>query len=96
MPHFGQDIFFAAEKAAEKPAKYQDSLIELKDTKKETLAIFSDNQVDVLVGLTRGPAWEIDYAEGDSGAIKRAKSFGNGGYAAISGLPHITLSLIHI
>ena len=40
MPHFGQDIFFAAEKAAEKPAKYQDSLIELKDTKKETLAIF--------------------------------------------------------
>ena len=96
MPHFGQDIFFAAEKAGEKPAKYQDSLIELKDTKKETLAIFSDNQVDVLVGLTRGPAWEIDYAEGDSGAIKRAKSFGNGGYAAISGLPHITIPAYQI
>jgi Asp-tRNA(Asn)/Glu-tRNA(Gln) amidotransferase A subunit family amidase len=96
MPHFGQDIFFAAEKAGEKPAKYQDSLIELKDTKKETLAIFSDNQVDVLVGLTRGPAWEIDYAGGDSEAIKRAKSFGNGGYAAISGLPHITIPAYQI
>ena len=96
MPHFEQDIFFAAEKAAQKPAKYQDSLIELKDTKKETFAIFSDNQVDVLVGLTRGPAWEIDYAEGDSGAIKRAKSFGNGGYAAISGLPHITIPAYQI
>ena len=96
MPHFGQDIFFAAEKAGGKPAKYQDSLIELKDTKKETLAIFSDNQVDVLVGLTRGPAWEIDYAGGDSEAIKRAKSFGNGGYAAISGLPHITIPAYQI
>ena len=96
MPHFEQDIFLAAEKAAKNPAKYQDSLIELKDTKKQTLAIFSDNQVDVLVGLTRGPAWEIDYAGGDSKAIKRAKRFGNGGYAAISGLPHITIPAYQI
>ena len=30
------------------------------------------------------------------GAIKRAKSFGNGGYAAISGLPHITIPAYQI
>ena len=49
-----------------------------------------------MIGLTRGPAWEINYEGGDSKAIDRSKSFGNGGFAAISGLPHLTIPFFTI
>ena len=49
-----------------------------------------------MIGLTRGPAWKINYEGGDSAAIDRSRSFGNGGFAAISGLPHLTIPFFKI
>ena len=54
------------------------------------------SEVDAFIGLTRGPAWKIDYEGGDGAAIDNGVSFGNGGYAAFGGLPHITIPYFKI
>ena len=46
-----------------------------------------------LIGLTRGPAWKIDSENGDNGALENYPSWGNGGFAAMAGTPHITIPL---
>jgi len=52
--------------------------------------------IDAFIGLTRGPAWKIDYEGGDGAAVQEVPSFGNGGYAAFGGLPHITIPYFEI
>ena len=36
-------------------------------------------KIDAFIGLTRGPAWKINYEGGDEAAIADGLSFGNGG-----------------
>ena len=91
MPFFGQDIFLASIDASRDEERYRESLEIINEVKKETLELFEKYNLDAMVGLTRGPAWQINYDGGDSAAIDRSKSFGSGGYAAISGLPHLTI-----
>ncbi len=47
------------------------------------------NELDAFVGLTRGPAWQIDYFAGDDAAVSKVPRFGSGQFAAITGMPHI-------
>lgn len=91
MPYFGQEIFEQAILVQNEEVAYQAALQAIEEVREETLALMDDNDLDGFIGLTRGPAWQIDYVGGDDAAAKRAPQFGNGHFAAISGLPHITL-----
>ena len=96
MPYFGQDILIASLEASKDEERYQRSIKRTKEVKDQTLNIFNKYNLDAMIGLTRGPAWKINYEGGDSKAIDRSKSFGNGGFAAISGLPHLTIPFFTI
>lgn len=96
MPYFGQDILIASLEASKDEERYQRSIKKTKEAKDQTLNIFNKYNLDAMIGLTRGPAWKINYEGGDSKAIDRSKSFGNGGFAAISGLPHLTIPFFTI
>ena len=91
MPFFGQEIFYASLEAAEKHNEYVSAKNVLKKVTNQTIALMDEYKIDAFIGLTRGPAWKIDYEGGDGAAIADGLSFGNGGYAAFGGLPHITI-----
>ena len=90
MPHFGQDILYLSSESRN-IFRYWFSKWKLKNSYRDTLDILEQNKLDAFIGLTRGPAWRIDYIGGDSAAIKKTIRFGNGGYAAHTGMPHITI-----
>ena len=58
--------------------------------------LLSKYKLDAFIGLTRNPAWTIDYVGGDNAAMENQMSFGNGAYAAIAGYPHLTVPLASI
>ena len=90
MPHFNQDILYLSSKS-ENIFHYWFSKWKLRNSYRDTLDILEQNELDAFIGLTRGPAWRIDYIGGDSAAIEETTRFGNGGYAAHTGMPHITI-----
>ena len=96
MPYFGQDILIASLEASKNEERYIDAIKKTKEVKNQTLTLFEKYDLDAMIGLTRGPAWKINYEGGDSAAIDRSRSFGNGGFAAISGLPHLTIPFFKI
>ena len=96
MPHFGQEIFLQSLAAAGKSRQYSQALTDIEKTRRATLRLFQANELDGLVGLTRGPAWKIDYVGGDDRAAGAVPDFGNGGFAAILGMPHITIPAFQI
>ena len=96
MPYFGQDILIASLEASKDEERYKTAIKRTKAIKDQTLDLFNKYDLDAMIGLTRGPAWKINYDGGDSVAIDRSKSFGNGGFAAISGLPHLTIPFFQI
>jgi len=96
MPYFGQEIFYASLEASEKHKEYLKAKETLKVVTKETLDLINKYDLDAFIGLTRGPAWKIDYEGGDGVAAQEVLSFGNGGYAAFGGLPHITIPYFEI
>ena len=90
MPHFNQDILYLSSKS-KNIFHYWFSKWKLRNSYRDTLDILEQNALDAFIGLTRGPAWRIDYIGGDSAAIEETTRFGNGGYAAHTGMPHITI-----
>ena len=96
MPFFGQEIFYASLEAAERHNEYVSAKNVLKKITNQTIALMDEYKIDAFIGLTRGPAWKIDYEGGDGAAIADGLSFGNGGYAAFGGLPHITIPYFKI
>ena len=96
MPFFGQEIFYASLDAAKKHDEYLSAKNVLKKVTNQTIALMDEYKIDAFIGLTRGPAWKIDYEGGDGAAIADGLSFGNGGYAAFGGLPHITIPYFKI
>jgi len=96
MPYFGQDILIASLEASKDEESYKIAIKNTREVKGQTLDLFKKYDLDAMIGLTRGPAWKINYDGGDSAAIDRSKSFGNGGFAAISGLPHLTIPFFEI
>ena len=96
MPFFDQGIFYSSLELSEKHERYKKALQVLKETKNQSLNILNEYKLDAFVGLTRGPAWRIDYNGGDMVAAEEVPSFGSGGFAAIAGLPHITIPFFQI
>ena len=93
MPFFKQEIFEASIEASLDDDKYKAVLVTLETVKGDFDRLLDKYNLDAFVGLTRNPAWLIDYKNGDGGAMEGQRSWGNGGFAAIAGYPHITLPL---
>lgn len=93
MKWFGQEIFETAEKTTglEDPVYLE----ALKNSKKLTRGegidkLMDEHQLDALIAPTNGPAWTIDWVNGDH--------FGGGSsdVAAISGYPNITVPVGYV
>lgn len=88
LRHFDQSIFEASHALELSESDY----LAIRDrghkaTREDGLDnVFKQHGLDVLIGITGGPAWKIDYINGDS-------FFGPGmaGYPAIGGHPHVTV-----
>jgi len=95
MPYFGQDIFY---KSVESTSylKYLWSKYKLNKSYKSTKDLLEKYDLDAFIGLTRGPAWKINYDGGDYVAMDDSPQFGSGGYAAHNGMPHITIPYFEI
>ena len=94
LAHFDQDIFLLSEQTKGQKEKYLNALKITKSVSTEHIDnLLNTNELDAIVGLTMGPAWEIDYEGGDQAAAKNQLSWGMGGYAAMAGYPHITIPL---
>ena len=95
MPYFGQDIFY---KSVESTSylKYLWSKYKLNKSYKSTKDLIEKYDLDAFIGLTRGPAWKINYDGGDYVAMNDTPQFGSGGYAAHNGMPHITIPYFKI
>ena len=95
MPYFGQDIFY---KSVESTSylKYLWSKYKLNKSYKSTKDLIEKYDLDAFIGLTRGPAWKINYDGGDYVAMNDEPQFGSGGYAAHNGMPHITIPYFEI
>jgi amidase len=90
MPLFGQELFIDAEKKGPltTPAyrKARDACIRL--SRKDGIdATMSKHRLDAIVAPTQGPAWLIDWVNGDS------SSGGCSTPAAVSGYPHVTVPM---
>ena len=94
MEYFDQSIFEASLEASANHAKYDESLEKVLSISRNFIESTIDEQnLSALIGLTRGPAWKIDLENGDNGALENYPSWGNGGFAAMAGTPHITIPL---
>jgi amidase len=90
MPWFGQEIFEKAE--AKGDLTTEEYLTALKDSKKyagkEGIdAVIEENNLDAIIAQTNGPAWTIDWVNGDH------FSGGSSSPAAISGYPNVTVPM---
>lgn len=90
LRHFDQSIFLKALKLPDTEEEYrQKRLATQKAMREDGLdRLFAEHELDAIVGITVGPAWMIDWVNGDGW-------FGSGmaGQAAVAGNPHITLPL---
>jgi amidase len=90
MPHFTQDLMEQAQATAglRDPA-YRQALARAKRLagKQGIDALLKRHQLDALIAPTTGPAWPIDYANGD--VIEGSASTP----AAVAGYPHLTVPM---
>ena len=96
MPFFQQEIFEKSLQTTGKEEEYQRALKMVDRVRLEFNNLLLKYELDGFIGLTRNPAWAIDYAGGDNTAMANQISFGNGAYAAIAGYPHLTIPLASI
>lgn len=88
MPWFGQEIFLDSEKKGPLTEKaYLDALAASKRLAREEGidAVVKEHKVDAIIAPTAGPAWVIDWVNGDH------DSGGCSTPAAVAGYPHITV-----
>ncbi len=89
MPYFGQDLMIAAEAKGPLTSRQYRGLVSRLERMARQEGIdrtMAARKLDALVAPTGGPAWLIDYKNGDR--------FGGGGSsapAAIAGYPHVTV-----
>ena len=96
MPHFEQEIFYKSMSTLDKDDEYLKALEMVARVRNEFDELLKINDLDSFVGLTRNPAWRIDYEGGDDAAMASQVSYGNGAYAAIAGYPHLAIPLASI
>jgi amidase len=90
MPWFGQDIFrLAQEKGDLTTEEYRKALAESKRlAQAEGIdKVMKEHNLDAIIAPTNGPAWTIDWVNGDH------FSGGSSSYPAIAGYPNITLPM---
>lgn len=87
MPFFGHDTMIKANAKGDlSESAYLEALAASKRISQGALdAAFEQHRLDALIGVSNGPAWMIDHANGDNFQI------GSSSYAAISGYPNITV-----
>ena len=95
MPYFGQDIFYNSIESTSY-LKYFWSKYKINQSYKSTKDLIDKYDIDAFIGLTRGPAWKINYDGGDYVAMSNSLEFSSGGYAAHNGMPHITIPYFEI
>jgi amidase/aspartyl-tRNA(Asn)/glutamyl-tRNA(Gln) amidotransferase subunit A len=93
MPYFAQELFEMAESKGDLNEKiYLDALKKAKNESqnKGIDLLIKKYALDLIIAPTTGPAWKIDWINGDhySGASSSA--------AAISGYPHITVPMGYV
>ncbi|WP_448568210.1 amidase [Thalassotalea ganghwensis] len=93
MPYFNQEIFEMAQAKGDLTSK--EYLTALKQAKQASQAdgidkLLAEHKLDLLIAPTTGPAWKIDWVNGDHylGAASSA--------AAVAGYPHITVPMGYI
>ena len=96
MPFFQQEIFEKSLQTVGKEEEYKRALKMVDRVRLEFDGLLLKYNLDGFIGLTRNPAWVIDYNGGDNDAMANQISFGNGAYAAIAGYPHLTIPLASI
>jgi amidase len=93
MPWFGQDIFKLAQAKGDlTSAEYQKALA---DSKRLAQAegidkVMKENNLDAIIAPTNGPAWTIDWINGDH------FSGSSSSYPAIAGYPNITVPMGYV
>jgi amidase len=90
MPWFGQEIFEEAQKKGDLTTdEYLDVLknSKLLAGKKGIYKVMDEYKLDAIIAQTNGPAWTIDWVNGDH------FSGGSSSPAAISGYPNITVPM---
>jgi amidase len=88
MPWFGQEIFIEAQKKGPltEPAYKEAREKCLRLARAEGIdAVMDQHKLDALVTLTTGPAWFIDWVNGDAGGGGCSQP------AAVAGYPHVTV-----
>jgi amidase len=90
LKHFDQSIFYKAQANDDSEAVYKEKRAATRKAMREDGldALFGEHRLDALIGITNGPAWMIDWINGDA-----FLGPGMAGYAAVAGNPHITLPL---
>jgi len=91
LKYFGQDILEESMKAVDDTA-YNDALRLIEASKARIDTVLEEESIIAIVGLTRNPAWRINYRKGDN----FENGWGNGGISAIAGYPHITIPLDYV
>jgi len=88
MPHFGQEFLIAASQTSDlndpKYLKAKKQALHLSQEEGIDKAL-QEHNLDALCAPTTGPAWDIDYENGDT------YSGGSAGLAAVAGYPSITV-----
>ncbi len=88
LKYFGQDILEESIKAVDDTA-YGNALMLINASKARIDTVLEEESIIALVGLTRNPAWIINYKTGDN----FENGWSNGSISAIAGYPHITIPL---
>jgi amidase len=88
MPFFGQELMIAAQPKGPLTSREYRGLVSRLDrmARQEGIdRVMAEHKLDALVAPTGGPAWPIDYRNGDR------YSGGSSTPAAVAGYPHITV-----
>lgn len=90
MPYFGQELLVRADgKGGLESDEYKKALADCKKlTQADGIdAALAKDKLDVLIGITGGPAWVTDLVDGDGGL------FSDSSLPAVAGYPHITVPM---
>ena len=93
MPHFAQETFELAEKKGPLTDPKYRALLATCRRLSRTVGLdprFASHRLDAIVAVTAGPAWPIDWVNGDR------FTGGASGYPAVAGYPSITVPAGHV
>ncbi len=88
LTHFDQSIFEKSQALELSQEEYNEKLLLIRKTTREDGLdkLFSEHNLNAVIGITVGPAWKIDLVNGDAFFGPSMSSF-----PAIGGHPHITV-----